>query len=136
MKGLRIIPVFIVLLTLSYIGVLFVNANSGEVQVEFWGWKTPHMAIGLIVMTSVLVGMLIAGAMCAFELLVLMAQNRKLRRKIAPRAAPAQTALSERFAGAPEDEVTSETRLRGAAATEEKTGEIDLSRNKNRFTPL
>lgn len=135
MKGLRIIPVFIVLLALSYVGVLFVNANSGEVQVEFGTWKTPHMPIGLIVLTSVVSGMLVAGTLCAIELLVLMAQNRKLRPKIAPRKPPTQTALSERFAGQPEDEVTSETRLR-AGEIEEKTGEIDLTRNKNRFTPL
>ena len=136
MKGLRIIPVFILLLALSYVGVLFVNANSGEIQIEFWGYKTPHLAIGLIVLTSIMGGMLIAGALCSIELLVLMTQNRKLRRKIAPRKPPSQNTLSERFAGHPEDEVTSETRLRTSADVEEKTGEIDLARNKNRFTPL
>lgn len=83
MKGLKIIPLFLGLIVLSYLGMLFVEANRDEVVITFWGKTSSPTAQGLVVLTSALVGMLICGALCSVELLVLYAQNRKLRRRLA-----------------------------------------------------
>jgi hypothetical protein len=63
------------------VGVRFVEANREEVTVQFAGYQTAPAALGLIVLTSVLLGMLIAGVLCSIELMILVMQNRRLRRR-------------------------------------------------------
>ncbi len=83
MKGLKIIPFFLVLILLSYVGVLFVQLNPAEISVVFFGgYESPPLAMGFVVLTSALVGMLLAGVLCLLELVVLYVQNKSLRRKL------------------------------------------------------
>lgn len=84
MKGLKIIPMFAVLLLLSYVGVIFVRHNPEDVVVRFGNLETPSTALGFVILTSVLVGMIFAGALCSVELMVLYLQNQKMRRKLFP----------------------------------------------------
>ena len=81
MKGLKIIPVFVILLLCTYLGILFVEANRENVVVSFGKYQSTAMPLGLVILTSVLVGMVAAGAMCSIELIILMLQNRKLKRR-------------------------------------------------------
>ncbi len=81
MKGLKIIPVFVILLLCTYLGILFVEANRENVVVSFGKYQSAAMPLGLVILTSVLVGMVAAGAMCSIELVILMLQNRKLKRR-------------------------------------------------------
>lgn len=82
MKGLKIIPVFAVFLILSYIGTLFVKANFLEVSVNLGAFKTPPAPLGLVVLTSVLIGMIVVGAICSLELIYLSFSNKKLRKRL------------------------------------------------------
>ena len=96
MKGLKIIPTFLVLIGLSYVGVVFVQANSDEVVVRLGAFESRPMAVGFMVLTSVFVGMVLSGLLCSIEMLALYVQNRKLRKKIvslgaASKAAPPVT---------------------------------------------
>ena len=82
MKGLKIIPMFAGLLFLSYLGVMFVRENPEEVLVQFWGWQSSSTALGFVILTSALVGMIVSGLLCSVELLVLYMQNQKLKRMV------------------------------------------------------
>lgn len=82
MRGLKIIPLFLFLTVLSYAGVRFVLANPDAVKVRFAGYETSDMAVGLIVLTSILVGMVISGTLASVEMLSLYYQNKQLRRKL------------------------------------------------------
>ena len=82
MKGLKIIPLFLLLIVLSYFGVLFVEDNRTEVIISFFGTTTPPMAMGFVVLTSALAGMIVAGFLCILELVVLYLQNKSMRRKL------------------------------------------------------
>ena len=82
MKGLKIIPMFLVLIILSYVGMLFVEANRDEVAIHFGSYISPPMALGFVVLTSVLLGMVFAGLLCIVELGALYLQNKGLRRKL------------------------------------------------------
>ncbi len=86
MKGLRIIPMFAFLLVLTYLGVMFVQDNPADVAVRFGKSSTPSTALGFVILSSVLVGMILAGALCSIQLMVLYMQNQKLRRKVFPHA--------------------------------------------------
>ena len=126
MRGLKIIPVFVVLLLCTYVGILFVEANRDTVIVQFGSHQTPPTALGLVVLTSVLIGMLVSGTLCSIELLVLVMQNRKLRRRLP--VPPSRSGASENT---------------GSFNLEpfEKTGEIgggggSVPPDGNRFTPL
>jgi uncharacterized integral membrane protein len=92
MKGLKIIPMFLFLIILTYFGVLFVQANGTEVIIKLGTSETPPTPIGFVVLTSVLLGMFVCGIFCSIELLALHMQNRKLRRYLPQKpTAPAQT---------------------------------------------
>jgi len=82
MKGLKLIPAFLALIVLSYFGMLFVEANRTEVVISFWQYQSHPAALGLVVLTSVLIGMVISGCLCSVEMLALYVQNRKLRRHL------------------------------------------------------
>ena len=82
MKGLKIIPRFLVLMGLSYAGLLFVQANNDEIVVKFGSYQFPSMPVGLIVLSSIFIGMVICGVLCTIEILALYVQNRKLKKKI------------------------------------------------------
>ncbi len=82
MKGLKIIPLFAIFLVLSYVGTLFVKANFVDVSVNVGFFKTPSAPVGLVVLTSVLLGMIIIGIICSFELFRLAYVNNKLNKKI------------------------------------------------------
>lgn len=82
MKGLKIIPVFIILMVLSYFGVMFVEANREPVILSFGSRATPATPLGFVVLTSVLAGMAIAGLLCSIEIAALFLMNLRLRRRI------------------------------------------------------
>jgi uncharacterized integral membrane protein len=86
MKGLKVIPMFAVLLLLSYLGVMFVRQNPEDVIVRFGEKATSPTALGFVILTSVLAGMIFAGALCSIELMVLYMQNQRMKRKLFPRA--------------------------------------------------
>ena len=82
MRGLKIIPMFLVLIGLTYLGMLFVQANGEEIVVKLLGYQTPAAPTGLVVMTSVFIGMVLCGMLCSVEILALYVQNRKLKKKV------------------------------------------------------
>lgn len=83
MKGLRIIPMFIVLMALSYVGILFVESNHDDVAIAFGSYyQSQPIPLGFVVLTSILIGMVICGALCSVELLSLYVQNRSLKRRL------------------------------------------------------
>jgi uncharacterized integral membrane protein len=84
MKGLKIIPMFLVLMVLTYVGMLFVEANHDEVVISFGTtFQSAPIPLGFVVLTSVLAGMVVCGFLCSVELLALYMQNRQLRRRLA-----------------------------------------------------
>lgn len=83
MRGLKIIPLFLVLIVMSYIGVIFVQNNPDESVIRFFNqYESPPLPLGFIILTSALVGMLAAGILCVLELVVLYLQNKSLKRKL------------------------------------------------------
>ena len=82
MKGLKIIPWFVLLMVLSYAGVVFVEANRTEVVISFGSHQTGPTAVGFVVLTSVLCGMVAAGMMCSAEILLLFVKVGRLRRRL------------------------------------------------------
>lgn len=82
MKALRIIPVFILLIVLTYVGVLFVEANRQEVVISFGTVQSPPTALGFVVLTSALLGMCLSGVLCSIELFALFIQFKRLKRKM------------------------------------------------------
>ena len=82
MKGLRIIPVFAFFIIMTYGGMIFVHANSQEVKVQLGSLDVPQAPLGLVVLTSVLIGMLICGFLCSIELLAMYVQNKRLKRRL------------------------------------------------------
>lgn len=117
MKGLKVIPMFAGLLLLSYIGVMFVRQNPEDVVVRFGARAVPPTALGFVILTSVLVGMIFAGALCSIELIVLYMQNKKMKRKLFPRGSDqtgiVSSVLSNRLADDLNDDV--DERLRDSA---------------------
>ena len=82
MKGLRIIPMFLFLIALSYGGALFVEANGTLIEIRFLHYQTPSLKAGLIVLLSAFAGTIITGLLCSVEILALYVQNRKLKSKL------------------------------------------------------
>jgi len=82
MKGLRVIPMFLVLILFSYVGALFVERNPDPVSINFLRFVTPPAKLGLVVLSSLMLGMIAAGLLCSIELLALFVQNKNLRRKL------------------------------------------------------
>lgn len=82
MRGLKIIPLFLLLIGLTYAGMLFVQANREEIIVKMGSYQTPSAPIGLVVMTSIFIGMVFCGVLCSIEMLGLYVQNRKLKKKL------------------------------------------------------
>ena len=77
MKGLRVIPMFLVLILFSYVGALFVEKNPDPVSINFLRFTTPPAKLGLVVLSSMMLGMIAAGLLCSIELLALFVQNKK-----------------------------------------------------------
>jgi len=88
MKGLKIIPLFLLLTLFAYLGVLFVEANRDEVVINFANYQSPRTALGLVVLTSILIGMIISGFTCSIEMLALYVQNKKLKHKLSSATQP------------------------------------------------
>ena len=104
MKGLiKIIPMFIALIVLSFMGMLFVLANRDSVIINFGAKQTPPMALGLVVMTSMLLGMIVSGLLCSVEVLALFVQNKKLRKMLAQARAAAAPKLERAPVSTPMD---------------------------------
>jgi uncharacterized membrane protein YciS (DUF1049 family) len=82
MKGLKIIPLFLVLIALTYSGMLFVHSNADEITVKLGDFTFPPTAVGFVVLTSIFVGMAICGVLCSIEMLALYVQNRRLKKKL------------------------------------------------------
>ncbi len=82
MKGLRIIPVFLFLIICTYGGTLFVKANGDEVIINLGSYVSPPTAIGFVVLTSMLIGMILCGFFCSAEIMSLYMQNRRLKRRL------------------------------------------------------
>ena len=82
MWGLRILPLFLALTVLSFMGTLFIEANPTEVTLRALNYEAPTAKLGLVVLVSLLGGTLIAGFLCSIELLALQMQNRRLRKRI------------------------------------------------------
>ncbi|MBI1861276.1 MAG: LapA family protein [Deltaproteobacteria bacterium] len=81
MKALKIIPIFIILIGSTYIGMLFVEANRTEVVINFGHYQSPGTALGFVVLTSVLIGMCVAGCLCSIEIFALYMQYNKIKRQ-------------------------------------------------------
>ncbi len=96
MKGLKIIPMFLILIVLSYFGIWFVEANRTEIVIHLGQREIPPTAIGFVVLTSILIGMVIAGFLCSIELLALYMQNRKLKRRVLSQLTPKQDSAMDR----------------------------------------
>lgn len=136
MKGLKIIPIFTVLLTCTYLGTVFVERNRDPVSIIFGNSvQTPPAALGLVVLTSVLLGMILAGALCSIELMVLVMENRRLKKGLLPPRSeasltkvPVEKRKEER---PPEEEAEEPTHV-----SEPQKGGGSGSSNPNRFTPL
>jgi len=91
MRGLKIIPLFLAIILLSYGGMLFVEANHDPVVIKWWHDRvTAPTALGLVVLTSMLIGMAVCGLLCSVEMLALYMQNQKLRKKIATASKPSR----------------------------------------------
>lgn len=102
MKGLKVIPLFLLLIVFTYFGMLFVEANRSEVTIQFGNYQSPPTALGFVVLTSALMGMIIAGILCGIELLALHMHNRRLMRRLSqlpPR--PASDKLDAHIAPTP-----------------------------------
>lgn len=82
MRGLRIIPMFIGLIILSYFGMWFVELNRNEVVLNIGSHQTNPTALGFVVLTAVLIGMVVSGLFCSIEIFALYMQNRRLKRKL------------------------------------------------------
>ena len=82
MRGLRIIPMFIGLIILSYFGMWFVELNRDPVVLNLGSRQTPPTALGFVVLTAILIGMVVAGLFCSIELLALYMQNRRLKSRV------------------------------------------------------
>ncbi len=98
MRGLRIIPMFIGLIILSYFGMWFVDLNRNEVTLNIGPHTTQPTALGFVVLTSILLGMVVSGLFCSVEILALYMQNRRLKRKLptSKAAAPGEEPSLER----------------------------------------
>jgi len=81
-KGLKVIPMFLILILFSYVGALFVERNPDPVSINFLRFVTPPAKLGLVVLSSMMLGMIAAGLLCSIELLALFVQNKNLRRKL------------------------------------------------------
>ena len=86
MKGLKLIPLFLLLIILTYVGMLFVEANRTDVTITFWSHQSPPIAVGFVILTSILAGMLISGSLCTLEFIALYIKIRGLRRKLAAKS--------------------------------------------------
>ncbi len=83
MKGLRIIPMFLLFTALSCVGAFFVEANAEIVSIRILTYETPALKQGMVILFALLFGMLVAGLFCSIELLALYVQNRRLKHKLA-----------------------------------------------------
>lgn len=75
---------FLLLMVLTYVGMLFVEANHDDVVIAFGNvYQSAPIPLGFIVLTSVLIGMVVCGVLCSVEILALYMQNRLLKRRLA-----------------------------------------------------
>jgi uncharacterized integral membrane protein len=82
MKAIKLIVGFLSVSVLAYIGVIFILANQEVVAIKFFGVQTPEMPVGFVILTSTLLGMMISGLLCLYEIITLYVQNRAMRRKL------------------------------------------------------
>ena len=81
MKSLKLIPIFFLLLVLTYFGVQFVEANRDEVFVTLGSWQSRPMSLGFVILTSFFFGSLFSALLSATELLRLYVETSRLKRK-------------------------------------------------------
>lgn len=82
MRGIKIIASFLALLGLAYLGVLFVEDNREEVILTIWTFKTKSMALGFLVMSTTLIGIVIGAGLGAIEIFTLILKNRRLSARL------------------------------------------------------
>jgi|GEM_PF-2905165 len=82
MRGLKTIGVFIALIGLTYLGVTFVEANREEVILEIGKYRHGPSALGFVVMSSVLIGLVLGALLGSFEILSLLMQNQALKKRL------------------------------------------------------
>lgn len=132
MKGLKIIPMFLVLIVLSFTGALFVDKNPDPVSINFFRYVTPPAKLGLVVLSSMMLGMLVAGVLCSVELLALFVQNKNLRRRLnhqRPHSPATPTPLS-RATGFRSLDIVSEAKPEPKSVDEEDKAQTTGSFNK------
>ena len=96
MKGIKITLLVASLIGLTYLGVAFVELNREDVVVHFGvDRQSSPMALGFIILNSLLIGMIIAGVVTSVELLTLSVQNRRLKRKLAAELKNSSSKLSK-----------------------------------------
>lgn len=132
MKGLKIIPIFVILLLCTYLGILFVEANRENVVVSFGKYQSTPMPLGLVVLSSVLVGMVAAGALCSIELVILLIQNHKLKK----RQAMIADSYSSNSLPRTTDETTTKFDLKSAKEPTAEPVESAEDTKKGRFSPF
>lgn len=81
MKSLKLIPIFFLLLVLTYFGVQFVEANREEVFVNLGSWQSRPMSLGFVILTSFFFGSLFSTLLSATEILRLYVETSRLKRK-------------------------------------------------------
>lgn len=81
MKSLKLIPVFFLLLILTYFGVQFVEANRESVYVNLGSWQSRPMSLGFVILTSFFFGSLFSAILSATEILRLYVETSRLKRK-------------------------------------------------------
>ena len=91
MKGLRIIPILVILMVLVYLGVGFVEANQENVILTIGSHVTEPTRLGFVVMTSVLLGIILGAALASAQVFLLFFQNRSLRKQISRTDVTAET---------------------------------------------
>jgi uncharacterized integral membrane protein len=82
MRGLKLIAVFILLIGFTYLGVVFVEANREEVILEIGKYRTNPSALGFVVMSSTLIGLVLGALLGSFEILSLLMQNQNLKKRL------------------------------------------------------
>lgn len=105
MKSLKLIPIFFLLLILTYFGVQFVEANREEVYVNLGSWQSRPMSLGFVILTSFFFGSLFSAILSATEILRLYVEASRLKRK--------NQELSIAFSKSSESEAGSSTSIAG-----------------------
>jgi xanthine/uracil/vitamin C permease (AzgA family) len=82
MNKLRLVPTFIILLFLSYLGVSFVEANREQVIVTLGRYQSQPTTLGFVLITCFILGMLIGTFLWSIEVFTLWYRLRGLKQRV------------------------------------------------------